>query len=306
MVGAEWTIPYSTPPGRHTIHIRWSWPEKTEQVLTATRYVTTENPHYGKTEDVEVTRLRKSLGPEKVIVLQRGRPIAGADYQGVADVALTWGGSEGQMTTRTTPRNRILGIGNLTVNRRSAYYGRGLIRFDLAPLEGKKIQQAWLRLTIRPNQPYRPSRLKQPLPVHPMLKPWKEGDGVTYVGRRGRGKGLPNFEYQAYPFKWELPLASGPSDCGEAEAELLPDKSGNLLPEAAADVTNLVRSWLSGKLTNYGMAIGKPAPKAMAATHPRDAPDGYAQLYDAGLVPFFSSDEPDDLDFRPRLVVVLE
>ena len=33
---------------------------------------------------------------------------------------------------------------------------------------------------------------------------------------------------------------------------------------------------------------------------------GYLTLFDGGLVPFFSGDEPDDDDFRPRLVVILK
>ncbi len=306
MVGAEWTIPYSTPPGRHSIIVRWLWPEKTKQTLTAIRYVTVENPHFGKTEDFEISRLRKRFGEEKVVVLQDGREIAGRVYDGTQDLALTWGGSEGQQTARTEPGSRVFAIGNLTVNRRSAYYARGLLRFDLEPLRGKKVKKAWLRMTIRPNQPYRPGELKQSMEIYPMLKPWKEGIGTVYVDRRGMGKGFPSYLYQAFPVKWESPLASGDSDNGKVTAKLIADDAENVLPSAKADVTELVNLWIDDKLANHGVVIGSPLPSAIVTIHPRDAVKEYAELYNGSLVPFFSSDERDDIAFRPRLVVVLE
>lgn len=277
--------------------VRWSLPRRTAQELEERYTVTIENPHYGKTEDVEIARLRKAFGAEKVVVLRKGE----------ADLSLTWGGYEGDKTAMTTPRDRQLDIGFWSVNAQAAHYDRALLRFDLGPLAGKKVKQAWLRLTVRPNQTYLPSSMKGSFPVYPMLKQWKEGDGVAHVDERGLGKGLPNVHYQAWPVKWEKPLASGPADHGRAMAELVPTgNDGNVLPGAKADITGLVSAWLDGTLPNHGMLLGNDLPDELAGTHPGQAKGAYLKLYDGGLVPFYSSDEPDDADFRPRLVVVLE
>lgn len=232
-------------------------------------------------------------------------------------MSLTWGGYEGDKTAIITPGARQLDMGYWIVNQKASHYDRGLIKFDLAPLQGKKVKKAWLKLTVRPNQSYLPNQLKAPMPIYPMLKAWDVGDKPKYwVDRRGMGKGRPNCEHQAYPTKWEKKLASGDTDRGKQMSTLEAEDGVNILPGAKADVTELVKAWLGGTLKNHGMIIGKDLPSDIAKIHPgginlpkdkRAEPIAkYKKLYGAGLVPFFSSDEPADVDFRPRLIVELE
>ncbi|MCZ7647301.1 MAG: hypothetical protein M5U26_18930 [Planctomycetota bacterium] len=302
-----WTIPDSAPPGRHTVRVTWEWPKQTAQKLERTYTITIENPRYGKTRDAEIAKL-ESQHPGKLVVLQDGLPLDGRPYDGAADLALACGGYEGDHTAMIYPRARTLDLGYWIANTKASHYDRGLLKFDLAPLLGKRVKQAILKLTVRQGQKYLAGELAAPLPVYPMLKPWAEGDGVLQVDERGLAKGHPNVYYQAYPVKWEQELASGASDHGPQRATLEPEKGVNPCPGARADVTELVQDWLSGKLPNHGLLIGPDLPAELAGVHP--GTDGqveaFKKLWPHGLVPFFSSDEPSDLDYRPRLLVVLE
>lgn len=302
-----WTIPASAPPGTHTVRVTWEWPKRTAQKLERIYKVTIENPLYGKTRDAELARL-ESQYPGKVELLQDGVPVNGKPYEGVADMSLTFGGYEGDKTAIISPRARTLDLGYWIVNQKASHYDRGLLRFDLAALQGKKIKQAILKLTVRQGQKYLASKLAAPMPIYPMLKPWVEGDAVAHVDTRGLAKGMPNVFYQAYPEKWERPLASGSTDHGPQCATLEPEEGVNPSPGARADVTALVNDWLSGKLENHGLLIGADLPEELVGSHPGmgGKVEAYKQLWSHGLVSFFSSDEPTDQDYRPRLIVIFE
>jgi len=274
--------------------------------LELTYTVTIDNPHYGKTEDVEIAKTVQQFGQDKVVVLQEGRDLGGTPYAGCTDMWLSIGGYEGDRTSIIHPRDRQLDMGWWCINDANAYYCRGLIRFKLAALNGKRIKQAWLKFSIRPGQNYQPAEMKGAMPVYPLLKEWKEAPKTTWVDERKMGVGLPNVHYHAFPAKWEKPLASGASDRGPEMAVLEGEKGVNLLHGAKADVTKLVQDMAAGKLPNYGFLIGKDLPEELAQDHPKKHMDAYKKLYEHGSIPFFSKDEPDDKDFRPRLIVVLE
>jgi hypothetical protein len=199
-------------------------------------------------------------------------------------------------------------MGYWIVNQKASYYARGLFRFNLEQIKGKKVKLAIFKLSIKQNQKHLPSVLKQAFPVYAMKKTWNEGTTIYHVDKRGGGKGEPNVFYQAYPVKWEKHLASGKSDRTTKISELIIDPYQNVMPGARSDITKTVNDWTNGKLKNYGIIIGKDLPVSLNNIHPGLGKkiDEYKKLYNAGAVPFISSEENVDKTFTPRLIVVLE
>lgn len=85
---------------------------------------------------------------------------------------------------------------------------------------------------------------------------------------------------QRLPGGFSLAVLPGANDGGQAKPDELFEKT-----VAFADAAG--HPWVT--------ALGQGCPAV-----------GYLKLYDGGLVPFYSSDEPDNSDFRPRLVVALD
>jgi len=313
----NWTVPFSAPSGNHKVIITWEHPKLTKQKLRREYDVRIVNTVGKSNVDYELAGLEKENGKERVLVFQNGAIINNESYYGVDDMSLSFGGYEGARSNVITPSAPTVDIGYWIVNKKASFYSRGLFRFDLESIKGKKVKSAILKLSIKQNQKYLPPVLKQSFPVYAMKKTWKEGvvreirgksDGRYFVDGRGLSKGHPNVYYQAWPTKWEKDLASGESDRSEQVAELVIDPKQLKMPGARADLTALVNSWLSGEVENHGILIGKDLPKELHAVHPGldNKVEEYKKLYNGGAVPFVSSDEASDLAYSPRLIVVLE
>ena len=308
----NWTIPFSAPSGTHKIILRWESATLTTQKLSKEYTVTIINPLTGKTaSDLEIQRLEKKYGADKIQILQNGAKIKGDLYNGVTDLSLGFGGYEGASTGIIHPTANTVSIGYWIVNQKASYYARGLFRFDLSHLHGKRVQHAYLKLSIKQNQKYLPPVLKSTMPIYAMRKSWQSNStdmNSIFVDERGLGIGYPNTYYQAYPNKWDEQLASGASDHSEQIAELHIDPQQVRMPGARADLTALVNDWLSGTQENHGIIIGADLPKELNNVHPGldGKVDAYKKLYADGAVPFISSDESVDREFSPRLVLVFE
>ncbi|PCJ51603.1 MAG: hypothetical protein COA79_25750 [Planctomycetota bacterium] len=312
----SWVIPFSAPPGTHKVIVTWEWPKKTKQKFRKEYTVTIVNKLYKQNTDPEITKLQKKYGKDKVLVFQNGLEINGKTYDGVDDMGLTYGGYEGDRTGIINPANQLVEMGYWIVNAKASYYARGLFRFNLEQVKGKKIKLALFKLSIKQNQPYLPAVLKQSFPIYAMKKTWKEGkprmswgklSGKFFVDSRGLAKGHPNYAYQAWPTRWEKHLASGDSDRTEKISNLVIDPYQHITPGARADLTETVNAWTSGKLENNGILIGNDLPKSLNNIHPGKGGKTaeYKKLYSGGAVPFISS-ENGDKPFTPRLIIVLE
>ncbi|PCJ56352.1 MAG: hypothetical protein COA79_18820 [Planctomycetota bacterium] len=313
-VDYTWLIPLTAPSGTYDINLTWKFPKKTDQVLHRKYTVTIENPHLFNLIDKEVIKLRKVHGNEKVIVLQDGLRVDGKIYQGVKDLALATGGYEGDQTKIIYPMSRNLNLGYWIVNKKASFYSRMLLKFDLESLKGKAVKKAYIKLYIRKSVRHYADKMRRNFNVYPMLKPWKADRPnlkskrtAIHVDKRGIGKGYPNVEYQAYPTKWEKPLASGSKDHGNKLSEFVPDDE-KLMSGAKADITGIIKDWIKNPEKNYGIIIGDDLPKELVNVHPGlgDKSDDYRKLGGDKMIKFLSSEEPSDKIFSPKLVIVLE
>ncbi|PCJ51604.1 MAG: hypothetical protein COA79_25755 [Planctomycetota bacterium] len=311
----SWVIPFSAPPGTHKVIVTWEWPKKTTQKFRKEYEVTIINKMYKKNTDPEITKLQKEYGKDNVLVFQNSLKVNGEIYKGVEDTNLTYGGYEGDRSGVVNFNRPLAEIGYWLVNKKASYYSRGLFRFNLDQIKGKKVKLAIFKLSIKQNQKYLPPVLKQSFPIHAMKKAWNEGIKTKYIKRnkrtpenkKGLGKGHTNFRSQAWPNLWEKHLASGATDRTDKISELVIDPYQHIMPGARADLTETVNDWTSGKLKNHGIIIGKDVPDTLNNIHPGKGGKTaeYKKLYSGGAVPFISS-ESGDKPFRPRLIIVLE
>ncbi len=309
---SDWffNVPYSAPSGKHTVKLTWEYPKMTSQKLTREYTVEIINDSGNKGPDSDLPKLIKKHGEGNVMVFRNGAQVNGETYAGVDDMTFSYGGYENDRTSIISPQSNRVDVGYWIVNRKASFYARGLFRFNLDAIKGKKVKAAYLKLSIKQNQKYLPPVLKQSFPIYAMKKTWKEGqrEKKYHVDKRGLSEGMPNYLYQAYPTKWTAHLASSDEDRTKQYSELVIDPEQLQIPGARADVTQLVQEWVSGELENNGFLIGKDLPKELNNVHPGldGKVDEYKKLYNGGAVPFISSDEPIDTAFTPRLIVVLD